>query len=266
MNALKSVLIVLVIPVLNGCFVLHSGSIGGGSTPGRQDQYVDVANGAAKSVFVFGFGDLDNENLVRDAKLNMYYNRPLKKGEYYSNIATSITNKFIFGFIHVTQVNVSSDVLRMNDSLSEVFSNSFKEKTNVTKISNQPHTNPQTSLVEVKTNDGVVHVGDSVYFAGNSSDYKLYVVSSIGKENVLLLATNPYDKNTLTSKDRNFFIKNQQLNGFGSGDVVIAEIIDTYNSTVFEEGRILGVSSGYILVITKSGFHVLPEVKLKRKK
>jgi hypothetical protein len=266
MKALKSVFIVLVIPILNGCFVLHSGSIGGGSIPSRQDQYVDVANGAAKSVFVFGIGDLDNENLVRDAKLNMYYNRPLKKGEYYANLTTSISDKFIFGFIHITHVNVSSDVLRMNDTLSEVFSNSFKEKINVKKISKQAQTSRQTSLLEVKTNDGLVHVGDSVYFAANSSDYKLYVVSSIGKENVLLLATNPYDKNTLTSKDRNFFIKSQQVNGFGSGDVVIAEIIDTYNSTVYEEGKIFGVSSGYLLIETKSGFHVLPAVKLKKKK
>lgn len=244
---------------------MHSGSVSGGPYLSKQDQYVDLAYGESKSIFVFGIGDIKRENLVRSAKLNMFSNRPLQRGEYYTNFTTSITNQFIFGFIHVTIVSVSSDVLKTNDTLSELFSSAFRKQIHSDKFGPENETHFPNARVEDKQDWKALFIGDSVYYASNSRDYKLYVVSSVDKENVLLAATNSGEKNIQTQMKGYFFIKGPEFNGLKGGDAVVAELIDSYNSTVYEDGKVLGVSRGYYLVETKSGFHVLPALKLKKK-
>jgi len=251
------------VSILGGCIVLHSGSVGGGTPFSSRDKYVDIAKGETKTVFVFGFGDLGRQDLVENAKLNMYFNRPLQKDEYYTYPTTSITNKIILGFIHITRVCVSAEVLRMNDTLTDVFSSSFKKQIHTEKTTPAVKVLSGKVSVEEKTRSSIHLAGDSVYYSKNAKHYNLYVVTTVNNENTLLLSTNANEKNVLVPSSNAFFIKNIELDGFKSGSLVSAEILDPYNSTTFEEGKVMGVSEGYFLVLTKSGFHVLPAIKLK---
>lgn len=257
-------LLLSVFLLLSGCLVSHSGTVSSGPLLKATDQYTDMAEGKAKSVFVFGFGDLNKENLVMEARRNMYSNRPLKKDEYYSNFSTSVTNKFILAFIHVTKVSVSADLMISTNETADPFSVGFSNKIKTENPVAEPKPAPKKQA-EVKSIRGNLVVGDSVYYSNNSKDYRLYKVVSFDKENAMITSCDAERKNLLTPLDGNFFNKNREASGFRTGDFVTAEVINAYNSTVTEEGTILGFDSGYFLVETKNGQYKLPAIKIKHK-
>jgi hypothetical protein len=252
------------LPLFTGCLVSHSGTVSSGPLLKATDQYTDMAEGKAKSVFVFGFGNLEKENLVMEARRNMYYNRPLKKDEYYSNFSTSVTNKFILAFIHITKVSVSADLMTSTNESGEPFSFGFSNKIKAEHPLAEPKSAPKKQA-EVKSVRGDLRVGDSVYYSNNSKDYRLYKVTSFDKENVMITSCDAERKNLLTPLDGNFFNINREALGFKAGDTVTAELINIYNSTVMEDGIILGIDSGFFLVETKSGKYKLTETKIKHK-
>jgi hypothetical protein len=250
---------------LTGCLVVHSGVVTGGPVFSRQDKYVDIARGKSRDLAVFGFGNLMNDDLVQNAKENLYLQRPLKNGEYYSNFATSIASKYILLFIHITKVTVCAEVLASQDSVKGVFSSAFNAQIHPDK-SNLNKTTPEKIRSVAWANGNTVMKGDSVYYSADSKDYQLYVVSDINASTIMLLATNTSNKNTLTSLNHPFFIKNIEMSGYKGGDKVVAEIIEANKLTEYEEGVVLGVSDDYFLVKSPLAYHVLPVTRLKKKK
>jgi hypothetical protein len=65
------------------CHVYRYGNISGSSLLSVKDKYVDIACGEVKTRI--GGEAYSKELLIMEAKANMFKNRPLKKGEYYSN-------------------------------------------------------------------------------------------------------------------------------------------------------------------------------------
>ncbi|HOZ87526.1 MAG TPA: hypothetical protein PL029_07200, partial [Bacteroidia bacterium] len=207
---------------------VHSGSVTGGPVFSRQDKYVDIARGKSRDVAVLGFSNLMNDELVQKAKENLYLQRPLKKDEYYSNFATSIASKYILLFIHITKVTVSAEVLASQDSVNGVFSSAFNRQIHPDRsMGNKPSSEKMRSGARAKGN--TVMEGDSVYYSANAKDYQQYVVSDVSASTIMLLATNAGNKNTLTSLNHPFFIKNIEMSGYKSGDKVVVEIIDANN-------------------------------------
>src|SRR5690606_5564389 len=126
----------------------------------------------------------------------------LKENEFYSNFTTSITDKYIFLFAHITRVNVSADVLKPKTENSEVaFSENFK---NI--IWQVPDKDKLQNHIAVQMSNGqTLHIGDTVYYAPykGSSLYNLYTISSLSKEKVLLAATSTNYENILVVPEEN---------------------------------------------------------------
>lgn len=262
-------LIIIVVFLFTSCLVLHSGSVSSGPLLSAQASYVDMAKGKSKSVFMLGFGDLDNEDLVLQAKKNLYLSRPLLKDEYYSNFTTGFTNKYIvFGAVHVCKVTVSADVIKSDPEALQPFGDDFKNKLRPpllrTDDSKTAQKLPEAEAPGRRANGNIIIAGDSVYYSTDSRNYTLFYVSSVEKETVLLIATNKTDKNILVPSEHLFFIKNIELDGFKSDQKVMATIQGSNNSTTSDEGQVMGISNRGILVKTSSGFYVLPSAKLKK--
>jgi hypothetical protein len=248
--------------------MLHSGNTASGPLLSINDKYADLAVGTSKSVFVLGFGDLENSQLILDTRRKMFMNRPLKLNEYYANINCDISKKFILTFlVVVTRVTISADVMLVNDTISKSpLINDYITKLN--KIDKaQLLTTAKTSTVfgnPPKTNieTDILINGDSVYYATDSKKYKLYTIASLDNETVILKAINSLDKNILTSRADNFYFKNFSVANFKNGDNVSIQYMDTSNYSVTELGKVIGVSNKNILVISKSGYSVLPTTKI----
>jgi hypothetical protein len=250
---MKRIFVVLIgfVFSVTSCLVTHTGNVSSGPLMNKSDKYSDIGVGTSKSVFVFGLGDLNNEDLVLKAKKNLYFKRPLQEGEYYSNFSTAITDKFFLFVVHTTKVSISADVLMSNDSIQGAFSKYFKSLVSSDYYStNDSQIQPQR--LEGKTN--FVLKGDSVYYAENSKDYGLYTVSYINNDVIMLKSAGETELNKAVSKDGDFFIKNLFVKGFISGDTLIREIVNENLTYDYEDVIILGVSQRKVLAKTKKDF------------
>lgn len=267
-------LLVAILFLFSSCLVLHRGEVSGNALLNTNVSYVDIARGNSKSIFVFGLGNLKNEGLVVKAKYDMYRNRPLKENEFYANFTTSITDKYIFLFAHVTRVNISADVLKTeSESTEPSFTEGFKKI-----IWNVPNEiNLQNKTAVRMDNFQILNIGDSVYYAADKkhSEYNLYTISSLSKEKILLQAISTDYKNIIATpkKSRNIlipsntllFLKNPRVGEFKHGEKVSVEVFDTLSAQFIRiTGTILGGSNDQALVKTKNGISVTQLSQLKK--
>jgi hypothetical protein len=259
----KSFLLFFCIFFLNSCIVFHSGNTTSGPLLSTNDQYIDIAKGTAESNTILGLvGDVSNDDLILTAKKEMYSLRPLRKGEYYSNITCDFAKKVIlFGLVYHTRVTVSADVMKTGEESTSGFSNAYF---NIIRplVAKAPVPEAVKPIVR---NGYMLMNGDSVYYSTNEKKFLLYVATSVDKETVILKPTTRSGENQLVSLNNQFFMKNINWGSFKNGDKIKAELIDVYNTTVYEEGIILGSSDSIYLVLTQSGYHVVPETKMKNR-
>lgn len=243
------------------CIVFHSGSVSSGPLVHVSDKYVDISSGYASSVFVFGIGNASKQQMLNDAKKNLYAKRPLQKGEYYANFTTDINKKLIFFVAQKIVVSVSADVLVTGDTSSYGFGDAFSKKiTPFVPASNK-------GVVRTDFNGNEIINGDSVYYSYNSKNYNLYTVSSRDKESTILTSSDPAYKSILVSLRQNyFFIKKDIGNILKINDKVTIAVLDSFTERfVDEEGYVMGYAANNALIKTKSGFHVVSIEKLKKR-
>ncbi|MBA3683233.1 MAG: hypothetical protein H0W73_19015 [Bacteroidetes bacterium] len=245
---------------LSSCIASHTGTVSSGPLIHASDKYIDISSGYSSLVFVFGLGNAKKQELVNDAKKNLYSRRPLQKGEYYSNFTTDINKKWIFFIAQKIVVSVSADILFAGDTSSYGFGNAFSKK--ITPFI--PAKNK--GVISSDFNGNVIINGDSVYYSYNSKNYNLYVVSSLDKESTVLISCDPAYKSILVSVKQNyFFIKKDFGNPFKIDDKITIAVLDSYTERlVDEEGQVMGYAGNNALVKAKSGFHIASIDKLKK--
>jgi len=251
---MKKIFMVLIglVFLTTSCLVTHTGDVSGGPLMNKSDKYSDIGIGNSKSVFVFGIGDLSNEDLVLKAKKNLFFNRPLQEGEYYANFTTAITDKFFLFVVHTTKVSVSADVLKSNDSDDGVFNKNFKRLINSDfYFKNDKEVNSR----KIEGNNHFVFPSDSVYYAEDSKNYGLYTVLHVYKNVIMLKSAAKPELNKAVPIEGEFFIKNLFVNGFKTGDTLRRLIInDSLEKYEYEDVIVLGVSQTKVLAKTKKDF------------
>jgi hypothetical protein len=249
----KRIFVVLIglVFLVTSCLVTHTGNVSSGPLMNKSDKYSDIGVGTSKSVFVFGIGDLSDEDLVLKAKKNLFFNRPLQEGEYYSNFTTAITDKFFLFVVHTTKVSVSADVLKSNDSDDGVFDKNFKRLINSDfYFKNDKEVNSR----KIEGNNHFVFPSDSVYYANDSMNYGLYTVSSVYKNVIMLKSAGKPELNKAVSIDGEFFIKNLFVKGLKSGDTLLRDIVKEDLTVESEDVIIMGVSQTRVLARTKKDY------------
>jgi hypothetical protein len=115
---MRKIIYLAIILFCASCIAFHNGAISSGPLLSANDKYIEEATGhsACSSLLLFG-GGYFKEALVNQAKKDMMKNRPLKKGEYYSNYIVDL-KKTITLFIYIeNDVWVHADVYACKDSI-----------------------------------------------------------------------------------------------------------------------------------------------------
>jgi len=115
MNFKGSSIAILSLALLSACSS-QIGTLSGNASLGDANfTVVDVAYGNAQTCKVFGLGGTKRENLVLDAKSDLYRYFPLKKGQALANVSVDYTNKY-YVLYSKTNVNVSAEIVDFNPS------------------------------------------------------------------------------------------------------------------------------------------------------
>jgi hypothetical protein len=154
MRIITAILLITSAVFLNSC-AFQTGAMSGNAAITNDDfQVVGLAKGTAKSVRIFGIGGLKKEALVLEAKENLYYNFPLKRGQALNNVTVDISNKFALVY-HETVITVSAEVVDFNTGSDQKFFNrkSFEIKVGdtVKAVMNQ-----KIHWAMVTSNDGII--------------------------------------------------------------------------------------------------------------
>jgi hypothetical protein len=242
-------LIILTIISLSSCVTFHSGGVSSGPLLSPTDKYKDIAIGKARAGLFLGIGSITESSLVIEAKKNLYKERPLNKGEYYSNFATDISKKFIFGFLVQTLlVTVSCDVMLV-DSTSNFppFSQNFRRQLSNIKNTDVP------DIFLAKFNGGILQKNDTLYFAHVDNDYKKYTVVSTDFYNVTLRLANSDRRLLMVDARNSFYLTNLNTSGFSIDEVVRIEYLNKNKTSEVLKGMVLGVCNDILLISTDKG-------------
>ena len=247
--------------LFSSCLVFHSGNVSSGPLLSANDTYKSMASGSSRLVFVFGLGSLKNRALVQKAKKNMYYKFPLQKNEYYSNMATDINKKIILGFIDVTNVTVSADILSRSDTSMYPFSIAFNKL--ITPF--VPMVKDDIPTDTSKYNGSQLVNGDTLMYTYKDIPYQQYIASSLDKESVILKSLNEKYPSILVPLNQNtFYIQNRLISGLTHGDKVVIQVVDPYESRKTSlQAIVCGFCNNHVLVKTSLGYLVqkLSEIK-----
>jgi hypothetical protein len=109
--------LLLLILSLSSCRY-HEGTLISNASITPSSELVGYASGEAETSIVLGFGGLNTQTLIRDAKQNLYLNHPLKKGQAYANMGVDVSRSFYpFSALPVVVKNmvvVSADVVNLD--------------------------------------------------------------------------------------------------------------------------------------------------------
>lgn len=258
----KHQVIMFLLPFLvSSCMVFNSGNISSGPLLNVTDKYVDQARGEARSCLFLGIGSTYKRKLIHEAKLDLYRRRPLDNGEYYSNFTTEVAKKTFLGIVYIIEVEMNADVLKGLDSTSAPFTEQYKRQTGI----GYPAKRTGSGRFKQGSAGSRLAVNDNVYYSYDHKNYKLYKVSAVDQENVMLMATDPADKNLLASLESEFFVTGAEVGGIKAGDQVTVEVPGNQQTVTYEDGVVSGTFGEKCLVKTKNGFFVLPAIKVKKR-
>jgi len=247
--------------LLEGCIVFHSGGVSGGPLLSSKSKFIKFARGEARHLFVLGVGNININELINDAKKDMYMNNPLETDQYYSNFTTDITSKYIFLFIQLTQVRVSADIMTTDTSQKSLYDRTIDSKQKEDEVSKRKEQAAKNNL----TQSLAYLINDTVYYSPDGKNYFEYFVRSIDAENTLLYGTKPETKNRLASKFAPIFIKNFKTGGLKNGDEVNYEFVNAFKAAETSSGTVLGFCNNMVLIKSKDSFAVEPVSKVKKK-
>ncbi|MCC5918038.1 MAG: hypothetical protein JJU02_12010 [Cryomorphaceae bacterium] len=111
---MRRLLLLLVFFSLQTCTISHNVQIGSGPEDAHH-VYADLAIGYSSWFRILGLFENGEELLMANAKRNMMINRPLKKGEYYTNYTVDFRT-IAFPFVLEKRVVMTADVVRITDS------------------------------------------------------------------------------------------------------------------------------------------------------
>ena len=105
---------------ISSCTIYHSANMVT-VTDSPSAVYRDLAIGQSTNYQYFGFIEDSKELLMLNAKSNMMRNRPLAKGEYYTNVAIDYRVKNYFFVVLQRKVTISADIAVLQDDVEKRF-------------------------------------------------------------------------------------------------------------------------------------------------
>lgn len=210
---MKIIILYLIVAAALGSCAFHTGNV---SCGGQIDcPVVNLATGTAKTEHIFGFGGLNKNALILEAKKYLLSKYPYRKGVFISNYTVDYKNTF-FPFYHSTKVFISAEVFDCNYKVDSVL---FADK------------NPTVNGFRV---------GDSILFDfnGKIKSFKKGVVSNqmgsvkikieyINKKHTRLNKKVYYDCVFKTTKS----IENVNYFGFEVGEIAYIRILNKVTNT-----------------------------------
>src|SRR5690554_2287325 len=98
-----------------GSCAFHSGMMtSNASLSGNDFEILSIESGTAKTTHIFGFGGLNHQALVFEAKKNMYRSSPLKKGQAFANVSVDFKRSY-FPIVRTTYVTITADLVQFGN-------------------------------------------------------------------------------------------------------------------------------------------------------
>ena len=199
---------------------------------------VGFAIGTASTNKVFGLGGTKRENLVLDAKRNLYKHYPLKNGEVLSNLTLDFVNKR-YPFFSQVKVTVSGEIISFNNS----------------QISSNYSINSVLSS-DIKFENRGYYLNEEVYVE-NGLLYEMYKISKISTYEIEVISKKNNEKKVVTYQklfkvEKDNFNKNSL---FKVGANISYTLEDSDQIEIISKGKIkvIGVNKKYIVEYESSG-------------
>jgi hypothetical protein len=217
--------------LLTSC-AIHQGTVSSSSI-GRNVKYEDIAIGVSQINKYFGLGGLSQDALVLEAKRNMIKSRPLKTNEEYLNFTVDLKRTYLF-FYNQTKVTVSADVVRYtNDSITELYSETYKNK-----------------LLGKSIINDLFSIGDSILY-DNFKDGTIIAFES-DKEVRILYKSNRNKIRTKKALINDIYTKCKSYKGYKIGDRYIYSVIVSNNEEQKTSGKILAFGLNALIIRNNS--------------
>lgn len=112
---LRSLILLASSALLLGSCAFHNGIVtSGGNPPSPNQQLVGLGTGTSTATYVLGFGGLNKDALVLEAKKNLYANTRLKPNQAFTNFTVDFRYGF-FPFVRRIKVTVAADIIQTVD-------------------------------------------------------------------------------------------------------------------------------------------------------
>lgn len=96
--------------MLSSC-AFHYGYMNNSASLGANNfKYVKIVQGEATATYIFGFGGLEKQGLVLEAKRDLLQNYPLKDGQALANVTVDFKSTFIL-FVRTTKATITADIV-----------------------------------------------------------------------------------------------------------------------------------------------------------
>lgn len=239
---MKKLFYLIVIALFSSCAV-HTGTLTGIYTDLNTPYKITAtASGHSRAEYFLGIGGLSVDQLVQNAKEDMYLNAPLDSNQIYANVSVNIKNSFYFIYFK-TDVFITADIISKRvekDSfyyLYKLYSQkSIESNENIVGLLKQDYED-----IDFKYNETVY------YYSLKTKNYQKGYIKGIDGNTISVGITRekPREK-IIEQKDRLFKIRNLK-----KYQALIGEMIIVPNSS--DQAKIIGVSSTLELLIKPPG-------------
>jgi hypothetical protein len=243
--------------LMSSCIVFNSGNVSSGPLLSVNDKYVDIAIGESESITVIGMAWEYSNKMVLEAKAEMFKNRPLRNGEYYSNFTCDFSKKIILGIIYTTRVTVSAEVLRIKDS-GQV------DRPGVSIKPVEKGFNNAVGLYHPKNYfinkiDSFV-LGERIFYSSSNADFKMFEITAIDSLKIGLKRVYGIHPIKYLKAHQIIYSTKKQLAGFKVGERVLA--IPLFE---WKEATIVAASDKKILLRSANNYFLCLPSDVKKK-
>lgn len=238
MKARQLVIIISSIILFSSC-ASHFGNITSSTVISDGNfKVVGFAIGTASTKKVFGLGGTKRENLVLDAKRNLYKHYPLKNGEALSNLTLDFVKKR-YPFFSQVKVTVSGEIITFTNS----------------KISSNDSINSILSS-DIKFENHGYYLNEEIYVK-NGTLYEKFKISKILPYKAEIISKKNNEKKIITYQklfkvEKDNFNKNS-LFKVGANISYILDDSDQNEIIIKGKIKVIGVNKKYIVECESSG-------------
>jgi len=240
---MKKLLYLLIVVLFSSCAV-HTGSLTGIYTDLNTPYKITAtASGHSKAEYFLGIGGLSVDQLVQNAKEDMYLNTPLDSNEVYANVSVNIKNSFYFIY-YKTDVFITADIISKRDEEDSFYF--------LYKLNSQKSTEANKKIVELLEQDYEIpefKFNETVYYYSlKTKNYQKGYIKKIDNNVISVGITREKPSEEIKEqKDRLFKIRN-----LGEYKSLISETIVIPNNR--NEAKIIGINPSTLeLLIKPSG-------------